>query len=268
MSRLARTVLMYLKLSFGFAGLGVICLAWTPFALLFNVVLPRAPRQRLGRLAVAIGFRAYLRYLALIGVAHCDLSELDRLRDQGPMILAPNHPSLLDAVMVLSRLQNLTCIIKASLFDSVFFGAGARMAGYIRNDTLIGVVKNASVALNSGSQLLMFPEGTRTTEPPLNPLKGGLALTATRAGMPVQVLIIETDANFLGKGWSFFGGTDFPVRYRIRLGARFDPPREATSFLPRLEAEMRAELARGADQRAVNNCSASASSRVPPEFPT
>ena len=242
MSRLARTVLMYLKLCFGFAGLGVICLAWTPFALLFNVVLPPLPRRRLGRLAVVIGFHGYLRYLALIGVAHCDLSELDRLRDQGPLILAPNHPGLLDAVMVLSRLPSLTCIVKASLFDSIFFGAGARMAGYIRNDTLIGVVKNASVALKSGSQLLMFPEGTRTTEPPLNPLKGGLALTAARSGMPVQLLIIETDSNFLGKGWSFFGGTDFPVHYRIRLGRRFDPPREASSFLPRLEAEMRAGL--------------------------
>ena len=242
MARLFSRFVMYLRLLFGFGGLGVICLFWTPFAIVFNVILPSAPRRWLGRLAVVVGFRAYLRYLSLIGVAHCELDELDALRDAPPMILAPNHPGLLDAVMVLSRLQNLTCIIKASLFDSVFFGAGARMAGYLRNDSLIGVVKDAGVALKGGSHLLMFPEGTRTTEPPLNECKGGLALAATRAGVPVQTVIIESDSNFLGKGWSFFGGTDFPVRYRIRLGRRFDPPKEATTFHPQLESYLRAEL--------------------------
>ena len=246
MSSLLASTVMYLRLCFGFGGLGLICLAWTPFALLFNLILPRGPRQRLGRFAVVVGFRGYLHYLTLIGVVRCDLTALDALRDDEPLILAPNHPSLLDAVMILSRLQDLTCIIKASLFDSVFFGAGARMAGYIRNDTLIGVVKEAALALKGGSHLLMFPEGTRTTEPPLNPCKGGLALAAARAGVPVQAVIIETDSNFLGKGWSFFGGTDFPVHYRIRLGQRFDPPKEATRFQPLLESHLRAELARSA----------------------
>ena len=153
MLRLLRLPVMYLRLCFGFGGLGLICLLWTCLALVLSLILPSVPRRRLGRLAIATGFRGYLRYLSLIGVAHCDLSQLDRLRDQPPMILAPNHPGLLDAVMILSRLQNLTCIVKASLFDSVFFGAGARMAGYIRNDSLIGVVKDATVALKDGSHL-------------------------------------------------------------------------------------------------------------------
>ena len=269
MSRLLKAFVMYLKFCFGFAGLGVICLAWTPFALLFNIVLPRPLCQRLGRLAVVIGFRSYLRYLAFMGGVYCDLSELDQLRDQGPMILAPNHPSLLDAVMILSRLPNLTCIVKASLFDSIFFGAGARMAGYIRNDTLVGVVRDASVALNSGSPLLMFPEGTRTDllQHSLNPLKGGLALTATRAKMPVQVITIETNSNFLGKGWSFFGCTELPVRYRIRLGARFDPPKEATTFLPLLEAELRAELAANVAGSTIGGCAAAVVTPVRPDSP-
>lgn len=247
MSSLAGSILMYLRLCLGFGGLGLLCLAWTPVALVLNLLMPKALRRRLGRFAVMLGFRGYLRYLALIGVVHCDLSELDCLRGQGPLILAPNHPSLLDAVMILSRLPNLTCIIKASLFDSIFFGAGARMAGYLRNDTLIGVVKEATVELRRGSQLLMFPEGTRTVTPPLDRCKGGLALAAARAGVPVQAVIIETESRFLGKGWSFFSGTRFPVRYRIRLGERFAAPKEATTFHPRLEQYLRAELSRNAE---------------------
>lgn len=233
---------MYLRLCLGFGGLGLICLVWTPFALVFNVTLPSRPRRRFARWVTMLGFRAYLRYLSLIGVAHCDLRELDQLRDQGPMIVAPNHPSLLDAVMILSRLPDLACIIKASLFDSIFFGAGARMAGYIRNDSLIGAVKDTVAELRRGSQLLIFPEGSRTLKRPLDPCKGGLALAAARAGVPVQVVIIETDSGFLGKGWRFFGGTEFPVRYRIRLGQRFPAPKEATVLHPLLEEHLRAEL--------------------------
>lgn len=235
---------MYLRLGLGFGGLGVICLLWSLAAIVFNVVLPRGPRKRLGRFAVRVGFRGYLRYLSLIGAASFDLSELDRLRDDEALILAPNHPSLLDAVMILSRLQNITCIVKSALFDSVFFGAGARMAGYIRNDSLIGAVKGATVALKGGSHLLIFPEGTRTTEFHLNSTKGGLALTAVRAGVPVQVVIIEASSNFLGKGWSFFSGTDLPLRYRIRLGHRFAPPKKATQFHRQLEIQMRAEISK------------------------
>lgn len=236
------SVVMYLRLCFGFGGLGLICLFWTPLAQVLSLLLPPAPRHRLGRLAIVIGFRGYMRYLAWIGVVECDLSGLDRLRHEKALVLAPNHPSLLDAVMILSRLPNLTCIIKASLFDSVFFGAGARMAGYIRNDSLIGVVKDADAALKGGSHLLMFPEGTRTSEQPLNPCKGGVALTAARAGVEVQTVIIECESDFLGKGWSFFGGTDFPVRYRVRLGERFPPPKEATTFNRQLDAYLRSEL--------------------------
>jgi len=238
---------MYFRLCFGFGGLGLICLVWTPFAVVLNLSLPRGPRQRLGRFAILVGLRGYLRYLGWLGIYHCDLTALDRLKGEGPLIIAPNHPGLLDAVMILSRLPTVTCIIKASLFDSVFFGAPARMAGYIRNDSLIGVVKDATLALKSGSQLLMFPEGTRTVTPPLDPLRGGLALTACRTGIPVQVVLIEADSGFLGKGWSFFGGTRFPVRYRVRLGERFAPPKEATSFLPQLERSMRESLGGSGD---------------------
>src|SRR6266446_2055001 len=86
----------------------------------------------------------------------------------GPLIIAPNHPSLLDAVMVLSRLPDVACVMKADLIDNPIYGASARFSDYIRNDGFMGAATQAIANLKGGSQLLLFPEGTRTTRLPTN----------------------------------------------------------------------------------------------------
>jgi 1-acyl-sn-glycerol-3-phosphate acyltransferase len=90
--------------------------------------------------------------------------------------------------------------------------------------------------------LLLFPEGTRTREYPINPLTAGVGLIAKRAAVPVQTLVIETDSPFLSKGWPLFRRPRLPIVYRVRLGKRFDPPENAGAFTAELERYFRREL--------------------------
>jgi len=232
----------YLVLLFGLGFLACLCLLWSVFAVFLQRVLPARWGRPLGRAAIMAGFRFYLASLELTRGFRFDLQALDSLRDQGPLIIAPNHPSLLDAVMILSRLPNVACILKASLLDNLLFGAGSRLAHYIRNDSPRGMIREAVEDLRRGSQLLLFPEGTRTTRTPVNPFKGGIGLIAARAGAPVQTVFIETDSAFLGKNWPLFRRAALPVRYRVRLGRRFDPPGNAQLFVTELEHYYAAEL--------------------------
>ena len=94
--------------------------------------------------------------------------------------------------------------MKAKIWDNPVLGGGARLAGYIRNDSPRGMVRQAASELRAGHSLLVFPEGTRTRSRPVNRFKGGFALIAKRAGAPVQTVFIETDSPFLGKGWPAF----------------------------------------------------------------
>lgn len=239
-----RTLYEYVLLYLGLGYLGAICLAWTPFAIVLHPLLPVRQGRRLGRLVIMAGFRSYLRFLTLIGACRFDLAALDGLRDEGPLILAPNHPSLLDAVMVISRLPNVACILKANLMDNVFLGAGARLARYIRNDSPLRMVMGANADLAAGSHVLIFPEGTRTVRRPVNPMTSSVGLISRRAKVPVQTIFIETASPYLCKGWPLFRKPDMPVTYRVRLGRRFDPPRDAQSFMRELEDYFAAELAR------------------------
>ncbi|MBK1723540.1 lysophospholipid acyltransferase family protein [Thiocystis violacea] len=216
----------YVCLYAGLLAFALICLGWLPFALLLQAVLPEKPARRIGRRAITACFRLQLWMLSSLGACRFDLSELDQLRHAGPMILAPNHPSLLDSVMIISRLPNIACIMKAELMRNPFLGAGARLAGYIPNNNPRAMIKAACGDLREGGQLLLFPEGTRTTHSPINPIPTTTGTISRRAKVQVQTIIIETDSAFLAKGWPLYRCPPIPLNYRVRLGERFDPPED------------------------------------------
>src|SRR5712664_265110 len=235
----------YLVVYAGLLVFGLMCLIWSGAAGLLGHLLPRAWGRVVGRRVTSYGFRCYLWLLTLTGAFRFDLRALDALRDAGPLIIAPNHPSLLDAVMVLSRLPNVACVMKADLINNPIYGASARLAGYIRNDEFIGGVTEAVKDLRAGGQLLLFPEGTRTTRRPANPLKGGAPLVSKRSGVPIQSVLIETSSPFLSTGWALHRIPAVPVSYRVRLGRRFMPRDNLRETIAELEAYLASELGRG-----------------------
>ena len=235
----------YLVLYLGLALLGVMCLAWTPIALIIYPLLSKRQGCALGRYVITLAFRFYLVSISVSGRCSFDLKALDALRDEPSLILAPNHPCLLDAVMVISRLPNVACVLKAELMNNIFLGAGARLARYIRNEPLRSMVRLAEDDFSSNSHLLLFPEGTRTITNPVNPFKGSISLIASHAQVPVQTILIETDSLFLSKGWSLFRKPPMPIHYRVRLGRRFNPPQHTKRFMAELQHYFAHELVQG-----------------------
>jgi len=234
----------YLVVYAGLLVFGLGSLIWSGVAALLGHLLSKDRGRAVGRRVTCWGFRAYLWLLTLTGAFRFDLRDLDALRDAGPLIIAPNHPSLLDAVLILSRLP-VACVMKAEVIDNPIYGASARLADYIRNDDFIGAATQAVETLKGGSQLLLFPEGTRTTRAPVNHLKGGAALVSKRSGVPIQTVLIETTSPFLSKGWPLHRIPPIPVCYRVRLGRRFMPRDNLGEAIAELEAYLSSELSRG-----------------------
>lgn len=224
----------------GFVIFGVGGLLLTIFSALVYFILPRRRRAILGRWIIHTLFAIFVGYLRLTRLIRFDYTALDALRETGALIIAPNHPSLLDAVFIISRLPRVACVMKAAILDNPVLGGGARLAGYIRNDSPGTLVHHALEQLAAGHQLLLFPEGTRTVNPPLNELKGGFAMIATRAGVPVQTIRLETSSAFLGKNWSWTQVPHFPLQYRARLGERLAPEAGESSrdFMERVRISM------------------------------
>ena len=189
-----------------------------------------------------LGFRIYAWSLAITRVYRLDIRDIDSLKGGPPLILAPNHPCLIDALLILTRHPNIVCVMKSALMRNLFLGSGSRLARYIRNDSSRQMVKESVAHLRDGAILLLFPEGTRTISGPINCLVGSVGLIAKHANVPVQTLVIETDSPFLSKGWPLFRRPTLPITYRVRLGKRFDPPSDVEAFTTELDRYYRQAL--------------------------
>lgn len=232
-----------LAMGLGLGAFALACLIWLPLALVAYRLLPRRSGQWLGRSVARVAFRGYLGFLGMACACRFDLDELDRLRDDGPLILVANHPSLLDAVLVLSRVPNTVCVMKATLMDNPLLGAAARLARFIRNDSPLSMFIEAGDVLAEGTKLLIFAEGTRTRNFPLDSCQPTTGLLSRRSKVAVQTLLIEFSTPYLGKNWPLFKKPELPLLCRVRLGRRFDPPENAAAFTTELEQYFRSELA-------------------------
>lgn len=229
--------------------LGVMLLSGSVLCFILGWLLPREIGMRWGRRLICMTFRSFLSVASGVGLMRLDLDALDALNEeQGGLVIAPNHPSMLDVVLVVSRVRQATCIMKSDLWDNIFLGAGARLARYIRNDSVKSMVRLAAAELQAGGKLVMFPEGTRTVRSPVNRLKGGVALIAQCVQVPIQTVILETNSAYLSKSWPLLKVPTFPLVYRARLGQRFEAPQEAQLTLSTLQKYYESELGRSSLQ--------------------
>ena len=178
-------------------------------------------RKRWCQYMVHLGVRWWEMIMETIGVFHVDFPEIAELRTLRGTIIAPSHPSLIDAPHFLARMPRLTCLMKKSVLQNPFMGSSSRLAGYLPNDHGREFIRRGRDALRAGDNLLIFPEGTRTIALPVNPFKKGFALMAKLADAPVQTVFIDMSYLYLGKRWKLGRWPVFPVQIKIRLGRQF-----------------------------------------------
>lgn len=120
---------------------------------------------------------------------------LEHIPGQGPAIVAANHISYLDGLVVAFGVHRAgrrpRFLVKSGLFGIPVVGWLLRTARHIPvhrgTRSAPQSLENAVEALRRGEVVVVFPEGTTTTHPDLRPLrpKTGVARLAIKAGLPV-----------------------------------------------------------------------------------
>lgn len=255
-SQEAMTLRWWLRAPWDYVMMALGLLYWGVFGGLLTLIggplhllLPRRTGERLGRFFLHQLFRKFVIYLRLSDLVRADLTALDALGDlRHSFIAAPNHTSLWDVVFIIARLPSAVCVMKKPILMNPLLGGGARLAGYIANDGMTRMIRDASQSLTEGGQLLLFPEGTRTRPDArwVNPIKGGCAIIATKAQVPVYPIFIRSNTRFLQKGWPLWRRPVFPITIRFDLGEPLVPlPGESSqTFTDRLAKVYEQELSK------------------------
>lgn len=193
----------------------------------FNLALRQQQRrQRVARRVVQCSFAFHIELMRALGVLSYEIRGRERLNRDGLLILA-NHPTLIDVVFLISLLPNADCIVKSALARNPFTRAPVRAAGYVHNDEGSGLVDDCVAAVRSGSNLLVFPEGTRSRRGESMRLQRGAANIAVRGRLNVTPVKISCHPMTLGKGDKWYSVPQ--VRFHFVVDVQ--PDIEVTPFL-------------------------------------
>jgi 1-acyl-sn-glycerol-3-phosphate acyltransferase len=232
----------YPAMVLGLGALLHICVLGLPVALVL-LCLPRSIRVPLGRRLISFGLSVYLLFLRAFCGVRLDAAALSALRADRPLIIVANHPSLLDAVILLASLPKAACVMKGSLRRNWLFGPMARLSGYVGNEEPMSMIRQACDELARGAHLLIFPEGTRTTSFPVNAFSQATAFIAARSQVHVQTVLLDFSQPYLGKAWPIFKKPPLPLRISVRIGQKFAPEMGKSAMTERLESYFRLQLA-------------------------
>lgn len=154
-----------------------------------------------------------LRTCSLVDVSVDLTRRSDKASDRATVVVA-NHPSMLDAMLLMTVYPNAVCIMKQSLMRLPIISGFASLARYIPQVDTPELLSAASGVLKAGGSIVIFPEGTRSPKGSLGELKRGAARIAVEERVPIDVFALSMDPVVLGRGASWWKPPGERVRYR------------------------------------------------------
>lgn len=206
---------------FAFAALGLGGLALA--VLLFPLLRAFAPDKRTARRrtqrAIRHTFQVYLFMLRGLGLIRLQVEGRERIMACRGKLVVCNHPTLLDTVLLMALVRNAQCVVKHQLWSNWFLGPVVRAAGYIRNNIEgEAFVAACREALDEGSNLIIFPEGTRSVPGQPLRLQRGFANIALLVPADLLVLRVRCQPITLVKGEPWWRVPERRANFRVTAG--------------------------------------------------
>jgi len=219
-----------------------------PFVLLF-APFPTVRRRVFLRVIHWYAYFLTRVYLPLLGVCHIDeISGLDECRLDVPLVYVSNHRGRLDALLLIGLLGNTIVVIKSKHAKFPMLAHLVQYCGFVSIDrgsaaSIASAQEKCRATAASGTNLLLFPEGTRTTGVRLQRFGGMAFKIAVDGALPVVPVVLYSRNAFMAGDISSY----YPrarIGYRIRFLAPVYPGENDTpaDLSDRVYRAMTAEL--------------------------
>lgn len=178
-----------------------------------------------------------------------EVSGIEKLPQQGPFIISPNHQSFIDAPILVSVFpysvfRETFYVGTSEIFGNGFMRMLARTFRLIPVDpdsNLVPAMRAGAYGLRHGKVLVLYPEGERSIDGTPKVFKKGAAILATHLKVPVVPVALDGffEAWPRGKGFQKF------TRLKIVFGDPIYPPPHVSNLeaeYDRLTAELKSRV--------------------------
>jgi 1-acyl-sn-glycerol-3-phosphate acyltransferase len=174
----------------------------TPFIVFCMIAGWRDPLIAIGQWAMRVSGR-------VLGIK-VEVSGLDRFDRRTALIFMPNHVSFLDGPLLEMLIPGAArVVLKKSVLRIPIVGLGMRFVGFVPVDRKGAEGGKRSIARavrmirEQSYSFLIFPEGTRSRDGKLQPLRRGGFFLAVETGAPIVPVTIQGTFELMPKGQKY-----------------------------------------------------------------
>lgn len=212
-----------------FGGFGMFGAAMSalivPWHLAF--VPDRVRRVRSIRRVIHVMARAFIGSMRTLRLIDLEVTGLTRVLPAGSLVVA-NHPSLIDALILLGHIKDAVVVAKRSLQVNPFTSGGIRGADYVVATDAPALIDACRMRIAAGESLVLFPECTRTSDDGVIRLRRGAAHIAVRSGCALMPVTIEFSEPLLTKQSRWWLAPKTRPRVRVVAHEPIDPAQFGT----------------------------------------
>jgi 1-acyl-sn-glycerol-3-phosphate acyltransferase len=137
--------------------------------------------------------------------ARLEVHGLEKIPKRCTLVFMPNHQSNCDPPAVFLILPAVLVMAKKEFFRIPVLGRAMRMRGFVpvdrkKREKAIESVEQATRSLQAGHNFLVFPEGTRSPDGRLQPLKKGVFVMAIKAQATIVPISVSGSRRIMPKG--------------------------------------------------------------------
>jgi 1-acyl-sn-glycerol-3-phosphate acyltransferase len=193
------------------------CIVLATLALGF-LALVTYPFDRRGRVVHRYA-RLWGRVALLSNRVNVKVEGMDHLKGAGPFIFMANHQGSYDIFALLGHLPfQFKWLVKKELFSIPFFGWTMAAAGYISIDRegtreTLEAMNKAAQKIQEGMSVVIFPEGSRSSDGTIQPFRKGGFTLAIKSKVPIVPVAITGTREIMPK--DRLTATSGEIRIRI-----------------------------------------------------
>ena len=180
-------------------------------------------KSKISQYMISLTFELFIQSLQIFGLIKVNAKEIHKLRKIKGCLIISNHPTLIDYVIIVSKLRRCNTVVKEDIFKNFFFKRVVLAANYIPNTQSMETFENIQESIKKGNNILMFPEGTRSVPGQPLTLKRGAANISLRADIPIQIVYIKTSESLLTKGSPWYKIPKKRALFNLENGETIDP---------------------------------------------